>query len=136
MMLPARPMAHLIVGQTGFALAPLEAFFDAMFGFGHPGTFPQRGLRRSVGQRIIHLHHLLVVSVAVAYHHHHLFIALLTPMGSRHHTSFDHLDHQRTFTPIAHVDPAPGLISKRLAPGLDVVPWTRGPTPPATVRRR
>src|SRR6059036_925583 len=126
MMLPARPIAHLIVGQTGFALASLEAFFDAMFRFGYLRTFPQRRLRRSVGQIIIHLHHLLVVSVAVAYHHQHLFVALLTPMGSRHHTSFDHLDHQGTFTPIAHVDPAPDLISKRLAPGLNVLPGTFG----------
>jgi hypothetical protein len=37
-----------------------------MFGFGHPGQLPQRCPRRGVGQIKIDLHHLLVVSVAVA----------------------------------------------------------------------
>ena len=45
---------------TGFALAALEAFFDPMFRFGHPRQFPQWRLGDSVGQIIIHLHHLLV----------------------------------------------------------------------------
>src|SRR5438445_13772775 len=136
MMLPACPIAHLIISQPGFALASLEAFFDAMFGFGHPREFPKRRLRWSVGERIIHLHHLFLVSVTVAYHHHHLLVARLTPMGSGHHTSLDHLNHQRTFTPVAHIDPAPGLITKRLAPGRDALPGPRGPTTPATIRRR
>jgi len=44
----------------------VEAFFDAMFGLGHAGNLPQRCPRLGVGQRTIHLHHLLVVAVAVA----------------------------------------------------------------------
>jgi hypothetical protein len=54
-------MAHFIGGQTGFALAALEACFEAMGGFGHPGQCPLRRRRCSLGQGIIHLHHLLVV---------------------------------------------------------------------------
>src|SRR5215831_13001182 len=50
MMLPARPIAYLIVGQACFALAALYAVLNAMFGFGHTGELPQRGLGRSVGQ--------------------------------------------------------------------------------------
>src|SRR5713101_7310725 len=74
MMLPASPMAHFIVGQTGFALAALEAFFDAMGGFGYPGQFPPRRLRRSVGQIITLQRHLthgfsptLLLDVVVAH---------------------------------------------------------------------
>jgi len=37
-----------------------------MFGFGYAGKLPQRCLRLGVGQIKIHLHDLLVVSVAVA----------------------------------------------------------------------
>src|SRR5216683_7063655 len=118
MMLPTCPIAHLIIRQPGFALASLEACFDAMFRFGHPSTFPQWRLRYSVGQRVIHLHHLLVVSVAVADHHQSLLVALLTPMGSRDHTAFHRLNHQRAFGTIAPIDPEPGLIRKRLTPRL------------------
>ena len=52
MLLPARPMAHLIVGQARFALASLNTFFDAMFSFGHPGQLRKLGLRDRVGQII------------------------------------------------------------------------------------
>jgi hypothetical protein len=103
-------MAHLIVGQTGFALAPLEACFDARFGFGHPGTFSQRRLRGSIGQIKIHFDHLLVVSVAVAYHHQPFLVALLTSMGTRHHASLDRVDHQGPCAPIADIDAPPGVI--------------------------
>jgi hypothetical protein len=65
-MMPPRPITDLIVCSPSFTLAALEAFFNAMFGFGHPGQLPQRCPRRGVGQIKIDLHHLLVVSVAVA----------------------------------------------------------------------
>src|SRR5262249_49215749 len=131
MMLPTRPIAHLIIRQTGFALASLEAFFDAMFRFGHPRKFPQWRLRYSIGQIVIHLHHLLVVSVTVADHHQYLLVTLLTLMSSRDHTAFHRLHHQRAFGTIAHINPKPGLIRKRLTPRLDAGPGTLGPTPPA-----
>src|SRR5713101_3151782 len=134
MMLPTRPMAHLIIRQPGFALASLEAFFDAMFRFGHSRKFPQWRLRHSVGQIVVYLHHLLVVSVAVADHHQYLLVALLTPMGSRYHTAFHRLNHQRAFGTIAPIDPEPGLIRKRLTPRLDAGPGTLGPPPPAALR--
>src|SRR5262245_41155760 len=132
MLLPPRPMTHLIIRQPGFALASLEAFFDAMFRFGHPHKCPQWRLRHRVGQRVIHLHHLLVVSVAVADHHQYLLVARLTPMGARDHTAFHRLHYQRAFGPIAHIDPEPGLIRQRLPPRLDAEPGTLGPPPPAT----
>src|SRR5712691_6365126 len=136
MMLPARPMAHLIIRQTGFALAALETFFDAVFSFRHPGTFPKWRLGCSVGQVIIHLHHLLLVAVTVADHHQRLLVALLTPMGSRYHLSLHRLNYQRTFAAIAYIDPLPSVISKRLAPALDGLPGALGTAPPATILRQ
>ena len=107
MMLPPRPIAHLIVRQTGFAFAALYTLFDAMFGFGHPGKFPQGCLSRRIGEVIIPLHDLVVVAVTVTYHPQRLLITLLTPMGSRHHPPFDGLNYQGAFTAIAHVDLLP-----------------------------
>src|SRR5262245_5147628 len=129
MMLPACPIVHLIISQTGISFAPLETLFDAMFGFRHPRKFFQQRLWTCVGQRIIHLHYLLVVSIAVANHHHHLFLALLTPMGDD--PSFDHLHHQEPFVAIAYVNALPDLSLKRLTPRLEVLPRTLKPMPQA-----
>src|SRR5712692_4180110 len=75
--------------------------------------------------------HLLLVAVTVAYHHQRLLITLLTPMGSGDHPSLHGLNHQGTFTAIAHVDPPPGFLTKRLTPGLDAVPGTLAWASPA-----
>ncbi len=68
MMLPSSPMTHFIVRQTGFAFAPLEAFFNTMFRLGHPSQLPQRGFWIGIGQIIVDFHDLLLVAVPVAYH--------------------------------------------------------------------
>src|SRR6266849_10251746 len=136
MLLPPCPIAHLVVGQTGFTLAPLETFFHALFRFGHPGTFPQGRLGSSVGQGIIPLHHLRLVAVTVADDHQRLLLTLVTPMGSRYHASLHRFNHQRPFTALAPIEPVPGDILPRLAPGLDVLPGTLGPAPSAALRRR
>jgi hypothetical protein len=74
------------------------------------------------------------VTVAAAYQR--LRGALVTPMGSRDHASLPRFHHQRTFTAIAHLDPVPGWLRQRLAPGLDVLPGTRGTAPRAARRWR
>src|SRR6266567_1179257 len=66
MLLPTRPVTHLIVRQPGCACAALNTLFNAMLGFGHSSTFPHWGLRRRVREGIIHLHHLLLVAVTGA----------------------------------------------------------------------
>ncbi len=55
MMVPAFPVANLVVGQTRFALGALNTFFDAMFGFGR--TWELRFFRISscVGQVVVGL---------------------------------------------------------------------------------
>ena len=133
MRLPTRPIAPLISRQSGFALAALEACFDAMCRFGYARTCPQRRLRHRLGQRVIPLHHRLVGAVAVADHHQYFLVALLTPMGSRDHTALHRLNPQRACGPIAPIDPEPGLLRKRWTPRLDTEPGTLGPTSPAAL---
>src|SRR6266849_6209177 len=111
MMLPAGPMASLIIGQTRFALATLETCFDAVFSLGHSGQRIQRGLRDRIGQIIVHFHDLILVAVTVAYHRHPFLVALLPPMGSGDHTPFDHLDHQWPFRTIADIEAPPDRVS-------------------------
>jgi hypothetical protein len=109
-------MAPLIIGPTGFTLAALAPFFHTMFRFGHPGTCLQGRLGCRVGEGIIHLHDLLLITVAVADHHQRLLIALLTPMGARCHPSFDDLNDPRPFRPVPYVNAPPGLLVKRWTP--------------------
>jgi hypothetical protein len=45
MVLPAVPAADLIVAQSGFALAALQAVLNAVLGLGHAGEFRGRGVR-------------------------------------------------------------------------------------------
>src|SRR5262245_27839796 len=131
MMLPSRPRAHLIVGQTAYTLAALEAFFSSLFGLRHSVIFARARLVCRVAAMVFFLNHLRLVAVTVAEPHQCLLIALLTPVGSRYYPSLHRFHHQRTFTAIAHIDPGPGLIIQRLAPGRDGLPGTLGPTPPA-----
>src|SRR6266446_4327285 len=129
MLLPDGPMAYLIIGQTRFALATLETFFDAMFSLGHSGQLIQQGLRDRIGQIIVHFHDLILVAVTGAYYRQQFLVALLPPMGSGDHTPFGRLDHQRPFRTIADIDTPPGRILKRLAPGHDALPGACGVTP-------
>jgi hypothetical protein len=124
-------MTDLLVRSPRFTLAAREACFEAMFGFGHTGQRPQRCLRRGVGQRKLDLPHLLLVAVAVASHDSPFLSALLPPRRPCHHTSFDHVDHQRPFGAVAHVDPLPGALCKRCTPRRDALPGRRRETAPA-----
>ena len=134
--MPPRPMTDLIVRSPGFTLAALEACCDAMFGFGHAGSLPPRCPRLGVGPLPIHLHHLLVVAVAVAEHDDQLRVALLPPGRTRHHTSFDPVDHPRPFGAVAHGDPFPSALVKRCTPRLHALPGPLRAAPPAAVCRR
>ena len=62
MMVPALPVANLVVGQTRFALGTLNTFFDAMFGFGHAGKLRYVGLSRRIGQVVIGLEDALGIT--------------------------------------------------------------------------
>src|SRR5712691_8645736 len=131
MMMPARPMAHLIIRQAGFTLTALKAFFNALFGLGYAGKVGQRGLGSSIGEVKVDFHSLVLVAVSIANHHRHLPMALLALRRAGHHRAFHALDDQRTFGPIAHVDGCPGLRGQRGAPLIEALPgtlWTPAPT--------
>src|SRR4029434_595879 len=63
-------------------------------------------------------------------------VTLLPPRRPRHHTSFDHVDHQRPFGAVAHVDPLPGALVKRCPPRLNALPGRRRVTAPPAGRWR
>ena len=95
MMMPARPMAHCVVGQLGCTLAALPACFKAMCGLGHAGQGGQRGRRRPMGEIHVDVHDLLPVAIPSPDHHHRFLMAFLTLRGARHHPPFDEIDPQR-----------------------------------------
>ncbi len=65
MMMPALPIANLVVRQAGFAFGTLNTFFDPMLGFGHSGKVSQLCFGTCIGQVVIRLDHMLVIPVSV-----------------------------------------------------------------------
>ena len=54
-MVPAFPVADLVVGQARFALGTLDTFFDAMPGLGRAGELRFGCISRGIGQVVIGL---------------------------------------------------------------------------------
>lgn len=97
MMMPALPIAHLVVGQTGLALGTLDTFLDAMFGFGGTGELRFACVRAGIGQVVIGLDDAPRVTLSEAGNDQDFFMAFLPLLGSCHHAPLDHLDEERTF---------------------------------------
>src|ERR1700740_991495 len=135
MMVPAHPIAYLIMRQAGLTFAALQAFFNAMCGLGDPCKSGQRCLGSAIGEIKVNLHHLLLISIPIAHHHRHLLMAFLTLRGTRHHRAFDALDDQRAFGAIADVDWRPGVWGQRGAPLVETLPGTQQETASAARRR-
>src|ERR1700730_11006582 len=64
MMMPADPIANLVVGQSRLALSALEAFFNPMLRLGHARELGQRRLDGSVGEIVIVLPRAVVFRAA------------------------------------------------------------------------
>ena len=94
MMMPAFPVANLVVGKPGFALAASNALFDAMFRFGHASEIRQRRIRRGVRQVVVRLDHFGVVAIAVSDNYEHFFVAFLATVRAPHDTPPDGSDDQ------------------------------------------
>ena len=122
MMVPALPIADLIVGQAGFTLAPLDALFDPMFRFGDAGKLQQLRLTRGVGQIVIRFEHPLVIAVAIADHDQDFFVALLAPVSSPDHVSFNNLDNQGPLGAVTHFDFGPVGFAQQGGPPVDALP--------------
>ena len=116
MMVPAFPIANLVVGQAGFALGALDAFLDAMFGLGNAGELGQFHVRRGIRQIVVGFDHASVFAVAVTNHDQHFFMAFLPSVVAPHDASLDDLDHERTFGAVAHIDLRPGFLRSATRP--------------------
>ncbi len=121
-MVPALPVANLVVGQARFALGTLDTFFDAMFGFCRASEFRYVCIRTRVGQVVIGLQNTTVVAVFEADRDQDLFVAFLPFIRARDNASLDHLDHERTFRTIAHVDFGPFAFVKHSNPLINACP--------------
>ncbi len=66
-MLPPAPVPNLVVRQAGLALATPQAFFHAMFRFGHTAEFGEGGLGLRIAQIVIRFDDL-AVAVPMADH--------------------------------------------------------------------
>ena len=132
MMLPTRPVTHLIIGQTRFALAPLETFFDAVPSSCSRGPTPTA--RCSGGTALEdnnHFHDCILIAVTVA-HHCHQFLCLVGAAVLSDYTPFDYLDHQGTFEPSRTSIRRQAAFVERLAPDFlrfGQGRWERRPRP-------
>jgi len=111
MMVPAPPVANLVVGQARFALGTLDTFFDAMFGFGHASELRFVCISSCVGQVVIGLDDAPRVTFPKTNDDQDFFVTFLPLVRARDHATLDHLDDERTFRAIAHVDLGPGAFA-------------------------
>ena len=107
MMVPAAPVTNLVVGQSRFALAPLDTLLDPMLCLGDPREFDQRRLDRGVGQVVVGLDDLLFVAIPVADHHQDFGMAGSALGRAPHHAPLDDLDDQGPFFAVADIDLGP-----------------------------
>ena len=63
MVMPAAPVADLVVGEARFALGALQAFFEAVFGLGGAGELGRRCLGERVREVVVGLRHGGLVAV-------------------------------------------------------------------------
>ena len=63
-MVPPQPIADLVVAQARFALAAVEAFFDAVFGLGNASELLKRGVGGGIREVIVVLESSLRQSFA------------------------------------------------------------------------
>src|SRR4051812_16410596 len=50
---PPRPRPHLVVGQPGLTLGPLDGLLAPVLGLEHPGELRRRGVERGVRQQVV-----------------------------------------------------------------------------------
>lgn len=84
-MMPTAPSANLTVGQAGFALAALNALFDAMLRLGGTNKVRRFGFKHSVGQMVIRFDHAPIIAVLVTNHDEHFHVSFLSFIGASRH---------------------------------------------------
>src|SRR6516225_10330075 len=121
-MVPTRPGANLVVGQTGFTLAALNALFDAVLGFGNASEFLARCVGGAIGQVIVVLQRARWFGRACD--NQRLFGANPFTVGLGDDARHGHFDDQRSMMSIANVDPHPSLRGKCRGPMTDLLERT------------
>ena len=122
MMVPAFPIANLVIGQSSFTLGALYTFLDAMFRLGDAGEFSQLYVCRSVGQGVVGLEDAAVVALAKTNHNEYFFMSLLASMSAAHDASLDGFDDEWSLCTITHVDGGPLFVLTRRNPRIDALP--------------
>ena len=107
MMMPALPIANLVVGKPRFAFGALDALFDSMFGLGHPGELRFFRVSTCIGQVVIRFDDAVIVAIFVAYDDQDFLVALLSFLRLRYDAPANHADNEWPFRAIAHVDLGP-----------------------------
>ena len=136
MVVPALPVANLVVGQTRFALGALDTFFDAVFGFGHAGELHGVSISSCVGQVVIGLDDVSGVTFPETDDNQDFCVTFLPLVRSRDHATLDHLDDERAFRAVAHIDLGPDAFADRSNPLVDARPWPLRVAPVTGVLRR
>ena len=104
MVVPTLPIPNLVVRQARFALSTLNTLLDAMFRLGYPAELGEFRVRAGVGQVVVGLHYLLIVTILVANHHHHFLVPRSSFIRPCDNTSPHHFNPQRSFSAVSHVD--------------------------------
>ena len=127
MVMPAQPIPNLVVGQTRFALAALDRFFDAVRLLRHPGEFLEGRFGRGIRQRVVVLDGPRFLLVAD--HDQHLFRTDASLLGLSLNAPRKDVYTQRFFVTVTHRDAGPRVSRKLVQPVADL---TEGNLPPAT----
>jgi len=105
-----------VVGQARFALGTLEAFFDAMLGFGRAGELHGVSLCSGVGQVVVGLVDASGITFSETDHDQDFYVTFLPLAGARDHATRDHLDDERALRAVAHIDLGPDAFVDRANP--------------------
>ena len=127
MVMPAQPIPNLVVGQTRFALAALDRFFDAVCLLRDPGEFLEGRFGRGIRQIGVVLD--VPRFLPVADHDQHLLGTDASLLGPGLNAPRQDVHTQRFFVTVTHRDAGPRVSRKLVQPVADL---TEGNLPPAT----
>ena len=106
MVMPPQPIADLVIAQARFALAAVEAFFDAVFGLGNASELLERGVGGGVREVVVVLESSIRLAFTRDEQH------FLRTCAARRCAGLDAahrgVDHEWSLLAITHVERRPG----------------------------
>src|SRR6516164_11814541 len=132
--MPPDPVADLVVAQAHFALATVEAFFDAVFGLCNAGKFQDGSVGGSIRKVVIVLNRSIRLPFARDEQHFVRSRASFRSAGldSPHRD----IDREWSLLAIAHLDCRPRGLGKRCTPTINTLPRYFGMSSASRVLRR